>query len=190
MDALTSDNINSALVDFPTDDIPIPQRILSSNSFTPYFDGCIGALDGTHVPIHVPEARRAAFRNRKGVLSQNILAICSFDMQFFYVLAGWEGSASDSRVFEDALRRGFTIPKDRYYLADAGYANCDALLVPYRGVRYHLREWGIGNERCVYLIFPSYTFIDLCYLGLGTTKNSSIFGTRSSGMSSSASLES
>jgi DDE superfamily endonuclease len=152
MDALTSHSIYSVLVDFPTDNFPIPQRILSSNSFTPYFDGCIGALDGTHVPIHVPEVRRAAFRNRKGELSQNVLGVCTFDMQFLYVLAGWEGSASDSRIFEDALRKGFTIPKDRYYLADAGYANCDALLVPYRGVRYHLREWGIGHERCVYLI--------------------------------------
>jgi hypothetical protein len=164
MDALTSHNIYSALVDFPTDDFSIPQRILSSNSFTPYFDGCIGALDGTHVPIHVPEAKHAAFRNRKGVLSQNVLAVCTFDMQFLYVLAGWEGSASDSRVFEDALRKGFTIPKDRYYLADVGYANCDALLVPYRGVRYHLREWGMSHQRCVYLIFPSRAFIDLCYL--------------------------
>src|ERR1700730_12110591 len=156
LDALTSESIYSALVDFPTGDIPIPQRILSSNSFTPYFDGCIGALDGTHLPVHVPEAGRAAFRNWKGVLSHHVLAICTMDMQFLYVLAGWEGSASDSCVFEDAVSRGFTVPNGRYYLADAGYANCDALLVPYRGVRYHLREWGIGQERCVYLIFFSY----------------------------------
>ena len=93
MDALTSDNIYSALMDFPMDDIPIPQHILSSNSFTPYFDGCIGALDGTHMPIHVPEARCTAFHNWKEVLLQNILAICSFDMQFLNMLAGWEGSA-------------------------------------------------------------------------------------------------
>ena len=177
-------------MDFPTGDFPIPQRILSSNSFTPYFDGCIGALDGTHVPVHVPEARRAPFRNRKGELSQNVLAICTFDMQFLYVLAGWEGSASDSRVFEDALRKGFTIPKDRYYLADAGYANCDALLVPYRGVRYHLWEWGMAHERCVYLIFLSCALIDLCYLDPGTTRNCSIFDTLSSGTSLSASSES
>jgi len=51
-------------------------------------------------------------------------------MQFLYMLAGWEGSASDSCMFEDALQKGFTIPKDRYYLANAGYHNCDPLLVP------------------------------------------------------------
>jgi hypothetical protein len=88
MDALTSHNIYSALVDFPTDDFSIPQRILSSNSFTPHFDGYIGALDGTHVPIHVPEAKCTAFCNQKGVLSQNVLAVCTFYMQFLYVLAG------------------------------------------------------------------------------------------------------
>jgi hypothetical protein len=182
MDALTSESIYDALVDFPTNhDCPIPQCILSSNSFTPYFDGCISTLDGTHVPVYVPEAKHAAFRNRKGQLLQNVLAVCTFDMQFLYVLAGWEGSASDSRVFEDALRKGFTIPKDRYYLADAGYANCDALLIPYRGVRYHLREWGISQERCVYLILLSY-LIDLCYLGPGTIRNCSISNMHSSGM--------
>jgi len=34
-----------------------------------------------------------------------------------------------------------SIPEGKYYLADAGYPLCDALLVPFRGVRYHLREW-------------------------------------------------
>jgi DDE superfamily endonuclease len=128
MDALTSDNIYNALVDFPKDNFPIPQRILSSNTFTPYFDGCIGTLDGTHLPVHVPEARHAAFRNQKGVLSQNILAVCMMDVEFLYVLAGWEGSTSDSCMSEDAVKKGFMILKDCYYLADAGYGNCDALL--------------------------------------------------------------
>ena len=155
LEALTSDNIYHALVNFPMDNFPIPQCILSSNTFTPYFDGCISALDGTHLPVHVPKAGHAAFHNWKGVLSQNILAICMMDMQFLYVLAGWEGSASDSCIFEDAPQKGFTIPKDCYYLANAGYANCDALLVSYQGVHYHLREWGMGNEQYVYLIFPS-----------------------------------
>lgn len=27
----------------------------------------------------------------------------SFDMRFNYVLAGWEGSASDSRILQDAI---------------------------------------------------------------------------------------
>ena len=32
------------------------------------------------------------------------------------------------------------------YLADAHYPACDHLLVPYCGVRYHLREWDQGQQ--------------------------------------------
>ena len=71
------------------------------------------------------------------------------NMEFLYVLPGWEGSAADSRVFENARRQDFRIPDGCYYLADARYGNCDALLVPYRGVRYHLKEWGTSANRLV-----------------------------------------
>ena len=133
----------------------IPNCISSSNAFSPYFDGCIGALDGTHIPVCILQASCAAFWNRKGEITQNVLAACTMDMRFMYVLLGWEGSASDSCVFEDAWRKGFTIPEDCYYLADAGYANSDMLLVPYRGVHYHPWEWGIAIEWCVYIISAS-----------------------------------
>ena len=29
----------------------------------------------------------------------------------------------------------------KYYLVDAGYANTRDFLAPFRGVRYHLKEW-------------------------------------------------
>lgn len=32
-----------------------------------------------------------------------------------------------------------------YYLCDNGYANSKGFLTPYKGVRYHLKEWGPGN---------------------------------------------
>ena len=79
-----------------------------------------------------------------------------------FVLLGWEGSASDACIFEDAWRKGFMILEDCYYLANAGYANSNALLVPYRGMCYHLQEWGIMGEQCIYVIFLSCTLaIDL-----------------------------
>ena len=42
-----------------------------------------------------------------------MLAAISFDLKFIYVLAGWEGSAHDSHVLNDAFARpgGFSIPK-------------------------------------------------------------------------------
>ncbi|KAL3831079.1 hypothetical protein ACJIZ3_019881 [Penstemon smallii] len=37
--------------------------------------------------------------------NQNVLVACIFDLMFTYVLPGWEGSASDSRILSDALTR-------------------------------------------------------------------------------------
>ena len=33
-----------------------------------------------------------------------------------------------------------------YYPCDNAYANADGFLTPYKGVRYHLKEWGIGRQ--------------------------------------------
>ncbi|MBA0844921.1 hypothetical protein Goarm_022572, partial [Gossypium armourianum] len=33
-----------------------------------------------------------------------------------------------------------------YYQVDAGYTNCEGFLVPFRGQRYHLNEWGQGYQ--------------------------------------------
>jgi len=72
---------------------------------------------------------------------------CSFDLRFVYVLSGWEGSASDAVVYHDAWHTDFRIPPGKYYLADAGFPLCEQLLVPYRGVRYHLNEWKHADQR-------------------------------------------
>ncbi|KAA0041291.1 retrotransposon protein [Cucumis melo var. makuwa] len=64
------------------------------------------------------------------------------------LLAGWEGSAADSRILHDAISRpnGLKVPKGYYYLVDAGYPNVDGFLAAYRGQRYHLQEWrGVEN---------------------------------------------
>ena len=67
----------------------IPMAIMSNLKFYNYFNNCIGALDGTHITARVPEANAAAFRNRKGLLSQNILAYYELDnLLFTYILAG------------------------------------------------------------------------------------------------------
>jgi len=99
-----------------------------------------GAIDGTHVLAHVPASQRAAYRNRKGEISQNVLAGCSLDMYFFYVCPGWEGSANDARVLENAELNGFPREENALYLADAGYGLRRGFLTPYRTVRYHLGE--------------------------------------------------
>ncbi|XP_042034299.1 uncharacterized protein LOC121780735 [Salvia splendens] len=109
-----------------------------------HFKGCLGALDGTFISVLVPSALKPRFRNRKGQIATNTLAACDRDMRFTYVQPGWEGSAGDARVLRDAVNRphGLRVPLGNYYLCDNGYANSNGFLTPYRGVRYHLKEWG------------------------------------------------
>lgn len=133
--------LHQKIVLLPNSDTPLADRIAKNSKYFPYFENYIGALDGIHIPAHVPAAEAAPYRNRKGYLSQNVLGVCNLDLEFCYILAGWEGSAHDDRVLEDALfNYDFITPDGKYYLADAGYHNTDYLLCPYRGVRYHLKE--------------------------------------------------
>ena len=120
-------------------------------------------------------ADKPKYRTRKGEIATNVLGVCSQDMQFIYVLPGWEGSAADGRVLRDAIRRtnGLCVPNGmlcvldytffldksfrrqlnpclyfilgHYYLVDGGYTNCKGFLAPYRGQRYHLNQWEDGN---------------------------------------------
>ena len=86
-------------------------------------------------------------RNQKGFLSQNCLFVCDFDFFFTYALSGGDGSAADATLWNDAHIQDLRIPRDKYLLADAGFGMSDALLVPYRGVRYHLKEWRQAHLR-------------------------------------------
>jgi hypothetical protein len=124
-----------------------PPQVAENAKYSPYFDNCIGALDGTHIGAIVPLEGQAVFRTRKKSLSQNVLGVCNFDLTYSYVLCGWEGSAYDSRVLNDAKTKGLPLPPGKFYLGDAGYALSWTCLTPYRGVRYHLKEWALGNRK-------------------------------------------
>ncbi|KAL5527937.1 hypothetical protein ACEPAG_6738 [Sanghuangporus baumii] len=146
LNMVTSQQFYTQFVKLPPTD-QVPPEIQHKAIFYPFFKDCLGALDGTHIYAHVAPENHARYCNRKGTLTQNVLAACTFDLRFSYVLAGWEGSAHDGRVFEDACRRDLVIPEGKYYLADAGFSSIPSLLVPYRGVRYHLKEWGQAEQK-------------------------------------------
>lgn len=126
---------------------PVQSQIANFSKFSPFFDDCIGALDGSHIPavIHSP-ADQGPFRNRKKFLSQNVLGVANFDLTYAYGLFGWEGSAHDSRVYDDAKNKGLPLIPGKFYLGDAGYGLSKNVLTPYRGVRYHLREFDINGR--------------------------------------------
>jgi hypothetical protein len=131
----------------PTAGDPVPHEFSHNPRFWPFFKDCLGALDGSHIPCSPPAHEWQAYRNRNGTMSQNCLFGCNFNFTFVYALTGWEGSATDARVFEGARMVDLFIPEGKYYLADAGYPLSSKLLVPYRGVRYHLTECGHASVR-------------------------------------------
>jgi len=117
-------------------------KIAGNPKFDPWFVPCVGAIDGCHISAVNADEN---FRDRKGKVTQNILAAVNFDMVFMYILVGWEGTAHDGKLLEDAIYKSFPLLTGKFYLADAGFGLSKFFLTPYRGVRYHLKESGINK---------------------------------------------
>ncbi|XP_078155584.1 uncharacterized protein LOC144551490 [Carex rostrata] len=83
----------------------------------------VGAIDGTHVRARVDDKEAPKYRGRKYNPTMNALAACTFDLKFTYVLVGWEGTVSDSKMIKNALTKRYPlkIPQGKYYLVDAGF---------------------------------------------------------------------
>ena len=73
--------------------------------------------------------------------------ILIFIIRFNYVLAGWEGSASDQQVLDAALTRPnkLQVPQGKYYIVDSKYQNLPGFIAPYRGGVSEPK--GVFNER-------------------------------------------
>jgi hypothetical protein len=123
-----------------------PQHI---SIFVPLMHNCLGAIDGTHVPITIAD-RAPPYRNRKGTLSHNVMVVCDFDLNFTFVSCGWEGSASYVGVLRSAISKGFSVPEGKFYLVYGGYANTSSYIAPYRGVRYHLSQFRSRSSQSGY----------------------------------------
>jgi hypothetical protein len=141
----TSDPFYPKYVHFP--DGSVPHKIWKNPKWWPFFKDAIGAIDGSHIHVTPKAIKHPVYCNHKGFVSQNCLFACNFDLNFMYMLTGWEGSATDARVYEDACSFDFHTPAGKCFLGDAGYPLCPGLLVPYRSVHYHLAEWGCANAR-------------------------------------------
>ncbi|CAL9001084.1 unnamed protein product [Prunus brigantina] len=147
------ENRDFGMEDFSYD--PNNDAFIAPNHYEPSYQPpsprqcTIGAIDGTHIPAMVRGRDVSSYRNRHGKISQNVLAACNFDLEFMYVLSGWEGSAHDSKLLHDALsrRNGLKVPQGKYFLVDCGFPNRRQFLAPFRGVRYHLQDFaGHGND--------------------------------------------
>ncbi|XP_048127282.1 putative nuclease HARBI1 [Rhodamnia argentea] len=123
----------------------IPEEIPMDPNHQCYFKGCVSAIDGTHINASVSASKQIPYRGGKGITTQNVLYVCSFDMKFTFVYAGWEGSVNDCRVLSAALdtpRLQFPRPPPgKYYVVDSGYAALPGFLTPFKGERYHPNDY-------------------------------------------------
>ncbi|CAN1130847.1 Protein ALP1-like [Linum perenne] len=134
----------SRVVIVPPNMSEVPPQILRDPKYYPYFKDCVGAIDGVHVDAILPISQQIPFRGRKGNTTQNVLCVCSFDMRFTYVVAGWEGSAHDARILTstatDSNSQFPMPPLGKYYVVDSGFANAPGFLAPFRGYTSHFQE--------------------------------------------------
>ncbi|KAM3318532.1 hypothetical protein ACQJBY_035974 [Aegilops geniculata] len=123
-------------------------RIRKDRRAYPHLKDCIGALDGTHVRASIPAGDQVRYIGRSGSTTQNVLAICDFDMHFMYTSVGQPGSMHDTSVLYHAIEADKDTfphpPKGKYYLVDAGYPNRPGYLAPYKGERYHVPDFQRG----------------------------------------------
>ncbi|KAK8916221.1 hypothetical protein KSP39_PZI022934 [Platanthera zijinensis] len=76
----------------------IPAEIRYDSRYMPFFKDCVGAIDGTHVDARIPVEDQVRYIGRHGTTTQNVMAVCDFNMCFTFALAGWEGTAHDRRM--------------------------------------------------------------------------------------------
>ncbi|XP_023873889.1 uncharacterized protein LOC111986487 [Quercus suber] len=73
------------------------------------------------------------------------------DMQFTYVHVGWEGSANDSRVLDEAIsdpNHGFSWPPTgSYYLVDSSFPIGTSFLPLHKSTRYDAQEFCSSNRQ-------------------------------------------
>ncbi|XLU20481.1 hypothetical protein S245_056547, partial [Arachis hypogaea] len=81
----------------------VHSKMKNDQRYWSFFKNAIGAIDGTHIPCVVSPSDQPKFIRRKGYPTQNIMAVCDWDMCFIFALPGWEGTAHDARIFDNAI---------------------------------------------------------------------------------------
>jgi hypothetical protein len=144
---------------------------LQDARFWPHFKDAIGAIDGSHIAVEVPAVEEVNHTGRHGYTSQNLLAICDFDLRFTFAVAGWPGSAHDTRILQRTIEKYpvefptppggnilhllyshdykciivcfifFLLCADTYYLVDSGYPNRKGFLAPFKNNTYHIPDF-------------------------------------------------
>ena len=101
--------------------------------------GCIGAIDGTHIPIKAPHHCGENYVNRKGFHSIVMQSVVDHQFKFLDCYIGWPGSVHDARIFNnsDILQNILNnpldmFPENHYMIGDSAYTLTSYMLTPYK----------------------------------------------------------
>ena len=137
LNAVTSPTFYKTYVKLPTQSTPLAPYIADNPKLFPFFKGAIGALVGTHILHALLQTDPTISTTKEGSHRMSWLPL--------HLTCTFATSSVDGRevpqmggVFHDAHLHDLCIPDGKYYLADVGYPICEALLVPFHGVQYHL----------------------------------------------------
>jgi len=78
-------------------------RIRNDRRAYPHLKNCIGAIDGTHIRAVISPDKQVRYIGRTGAVTQNVMAICDFDMHFTYASIGQPGAMHDTSVLYHAI---------------------------------------------------------------------------------------
>ena len=78
--------------------------------------GCIGAINGTHIPIKAPDDCGENYMNRKGFHSIVMQSVVDHQFKFLDCCIGWPGSFHDARIFNNSniLQNVLSNPMDMF----------------------------------------------------------------------------
>jgi hypothetical protein len=78
-------------------------RITKDSRMMPFFEDCIGAIDGTHIAVVPPSHDPIRYIGRGGKATQNVLVVVDFDLRFTYASIEQPRSIHDTSVLFHAL---------------------------------------------------------------------------------------
>jgi hypothetical protein len=89
-------------VKLPTGEALTDREVVEGFKIEHGFPQCVGAVDGTHIPIISPQECPADYYNRKGWHSIILQGVVDHKGRFIDVYAGWPGRVHDARVFANS----------------------------------------------------------------------------------------
>ena len=118
------------------------KRIAQGFFFKSQFPLIIGALDGTHIPIHKPKDDPASYRNYKNFESLHVMCMCDHKTKILYHNVGMPGKNDDSYVFKqsDLPEKLRSLPTQFHAIADPAYPLTLQLMKRYPGDALPMNE--------------------------------------------------